>query len=172
MKKSSTFVVIFLIIVVMFVTIFLILFPVKNRKVVAKISRKYNLEETLVMAVINVESGWDNNARSKSGAVGVMQVMPSTADEVAKKIDLVGFDLTDFETNVEIGCYYLRYLLDLFDDLRLALCAYNAGLNNVRQWLDSDEYTNDGNLIKIPFKETRDYVKKVSFNKKVYSILL
>lgn len=171
MKKSIAVVVGVFVVLVCLVVIFAVSFPIKHRKVIEDVSKKYNLDVGLILAVINVESGWDTTAVSRSGAVGVMQIMPSTADEFATKLGYTQFDLTDFSDNVDIGCCYLRYLLDLFGDKKLALCAYNAGLKNVREWLENPEYCTDGKLVKLPYKETRDYVKKVDFNKRVYDIL-
>ncbi len=172
MRKSGFVVLGIIVALACVVVLFAVSFPVRNKKFVASVCEKYDLEVSLVLAVINVESGWDEDAVSSSGAVGVMQVMPSTAEEVAMRLGLTNYDITDFEDNVTIGCWYLRYLLDMFGDLRLALCAYNAGPNNVRDWLDNPEYSDNGKLTKIPFKETRNYVKKVNFNKKVYDILI
>lgn len=172
MKKSVLSTILLLVVIACCVIIFATTFPVKKRKFVASVCDRYNLKLELVYALINVESGWDASARSSSGAVGVMQVMPSTADEVATKLDMGEYDLTNFEDNVQIGCYYLRYLLDMFDDEKLALCAYNAGPNTVRLWLADERYVDDGDLKTIPYKETKNYIKKIQFNKKVYAILL
>lgn len=171
MRKSSFVALGLTVLLATVITIIAIGFPVKRKKIVDTISQKYGLDTNLVFAVINVESGWDAHAVSQSGAVGLMQVMPSTADEIASKLNLDSYDLNDFEDNLTIGCFYLRYLIDLFDDQKLALCAYNAGLSNVYDWLDNPEYSDNGVLTKIPFKETRNYIKKVNFNKKVYDIL-
>ncbi len=172
MKKTICIVSVLLIIVVGAVCLLCVKFPVKNHKYVSDVCVKYDLDERLVFAVINVESGWRENAVSPSGAMGVMQVMPSTASEICTKLGKQDFDLFDFEDNVEIGCFYLRYLIDLFGDEKLALCAYNAGLSNVKEWMQSPKYCVNGDLIDIPFKETKDYVKKVDFNKKMYGFLL
>lgn len=172
MRKSGFVVLGFLALLICLAVVFVVSFPVRHKKYVVDVCKKYDLDVSLVLAVINVESGWDEDAVSSSGAVGVMQVMPRTSEEVAMRLGLANYDLTNFEDNVTIGCWYLRYLLDLFGDLRLALCAYNAGPNNVRDWLNNPEYCNNGKLAQIPFKETRNYVKKVNFNKKVYDILI
>lgn len=172
MRKSSFVVLGLFVVVACLVVLFAVSFPVRNKKFVVSVCKKYDLDVCLVLAVINVESGWDEDAVSGSGAVGVMQVMPSTADDVAMRLGLTDYDLTNFEDNVTIGCWYLRYLMDMFGDLRLSLCAYNAGPNNVRDWLNNPEYCDNGKLTQIPFKETRNYVKKVNFNKKVYDILI
>lgn len=172
MKKAVLIVSVLLVTVLGVLCLLCIKFPVKNHKFVSSVCDKYDLDKRLVFAVINVESGWRENAVSASGAMGVMQVMPSTASEVCQKLGKQNFNLFNFEDNVEIGCFYLRYLIDMFGDEKLALCAYNAGLSNVRNWINDPRYFEDGDLIDIPFKETKDYVKKVDFNKKMYGFLL
>lgn len=102
--------------------------------------------------------------------------MPSTATEVASKIGITDFSVENLyngRTNIEIGCFYLRYLLDEFDgDVNLTLCAYNAGPNKVREWQKNREFWNGEKLIKIPYKETEKYVKKAISNKNVYNFIL
>ena len=80
--------------------------------------------------------------------------------------------LFDPEINIEFGCWYLNNLLSEFDDLSLALAAYNGGSGNVTKWLNDPEYSSDGeNLTYIPFKETKKYVDKVSTRYNVYKFL-
>jgi soluble lytic murein transglycosylase len=103
------------------------------------------IDPRLVHAVIQVESAYDHQAVSKKGAVGLMQLMPATAR------DLAVADPYDPEHNIRGGVRYLRYLLDEFgEDLNLALAAYNAGPTAVRRWAGIP-----------PYDETRDYVRKV-----------
>ena len=76
--------------------------------------------------------------------------------------------LYDAKINVEIGCYYLRYLINYFNgNITHALCGYNCGLRNVRQWIESGN--NDGDINKIPVEETRNYIKKYNLNYYIYS---
>lgn len=176
MKKLWITLSVFVVVISLACIFFLLLFPVKERKFLEEICNKYNLELSLVLSVINIESGWDEKAVSHSGAMGLMQVMPTTAKEVAEKLSLSDFteeDLYDANTNIEIGCFYLRYLLDTFgDDEKLALCAYNAGPNKVREWQTNDEYWDGKDLVKIPYKETAKYIKKAKLNKKIYNFIL
>ena len=155
---------------------FFVLFPIKEKRYIEEICIKYNLELSLVLSIINIESGWDEKALSSSGAVGLMQVMPATAKEVAEKLSLTDYSddgLYNRKTNIEIGCFYFRYLLDNFDnDENLALCAYNAGPNTIRSWQENNEYWDGEKLIKIPYPETEKYVKKAKTNKKIYNFIL
>ena len=115
-----------------------------NNLVYAK-SNKYNVEPSLVSAMIKVESNWNYKVVSRSGAIGLMQLMPSTARAMDVK------DPLNPEENIEGGIKYLRYLLDRFDgDLTLAIAAYNAGPTKVRKY----------NGIP-PIRETQQYVKRV-----------
>ncbi len=108
-------------------------------------SNKYNVEPSLVSAMIKVESNWNYKVVSRSGAIGLMQLMPSTARAMDVK------DPLNPEENIEGGIKYLRYLLDRFDgDLTLAVAAYNAGPTKVRKY----------NGIP-PIRETQKYVKRV-----------
>jgi hypothetical protein len=93
-------------------------------------SRRYKLPPEMILAVIRIESAFDINALSDKGAVGLMQILPSTAQEIARdlRIDWRGGDiLRDPQANIEMGAYYLTKLLSQFNDLAVALTAYNHG---------------------------------------------
>ena len=148
-------------------------YPLKYEDIICAETEKNNLDPKLISAMINVESGFDKNAISSSGAIGLMQLMPTTAKEVAERIGYKDFELEDLfvpEKNIEIGCYYMKYLLEYFDgNVTNALSAYNAGLNNVKKWLKNTEYSQDGiTLHSTPYKETNDYIKKIYKNIKKY----
>ena len=144
-------------------------YPIKFRSLIKKYANEYNLSESLVASVINVESGYDSNATSKAGAKGLMQIMEKTGEEIAFKLKTEGeIDLFEVETNIKYGCFYLRYLIDYYEDETLALCAYNAGLKNVNNWV---EKTNNFSEKNIPFAETKGYIKKIKSSKYVYKRL-
>ena len=148
-------------------------YPLKYKNYIMIHAETYNLQPELVASVINVESSFDKDAVSSSGAIGLMQVLPSTAEEVADKLNYSSFQVEDLLTeykNIEIGCYYLRYLLDYFDEnLYNALASYNAGLNNVNTWLGSSKYSEDGeHLTSTPYKETNEYIEKIYKNMEKY----
>lgn len=174
MKKLWIGVSIFVGIVIVFFLLLFLLFPRKYTAEINKYSQEYNLEPSMVASVINIESGYDRTAISNAGAVGLMQLLPSTANECARKMGLTMEEdsLYDVDINMRIGCYYLRYLLDIFDgNIINTLCAYNWGLGNVNDWMTAGN-EKDGTITNIPVKETRDYVRKYRVNKVVYGIFL
>ena len=86
------------------------LFPIKFEKEVESAAAECDIDKSLIFSIINVESGFDVDAKSSKGAVGLMQVMPSTAEEVSGKIGLERFDLTDPNDNIKIGTHYFLWL--------------------------------------------------------------
>ncbi len=144
--------------------------PVKFSEQVEMYSDEYGLDRYLVYSVISVESDFDKNAESSAGALGLMQIMPETADWMNSKYSLAinDIDLFSPDTNIRIGCCYLSYLTKRFGSTELALIAYNGGEGNVREWLK--KYSSDGvTLDTIPYKETANYVKKVTTRYEIYS---
>lgn len=121
---------------------------------------EFGVEKALVYAVIRTESKFRPQAKSHAGAVGLMQLLPETAEWVAKSLGEKIGDLYDPRINIRLGTAYLKYLLGKFS-LSDALAAYNAGEGNVAGWIESgaQEY---------PYSETRTYVKRVLRSLKVY----
>lgn len=150
-----------------------IFYPNSYKLQVSEYSRKYDISAELVYGVIRAESKFDKDAVSDKGAIGLMQIMESTGKWAAEKIGIENVDLFEPDVNIEIGCFYLSYLLDMYDgNVECALAAYNAGQTNVDKWLSAEEYSKDGeNLDVVPFAETEKYVKKVQENIKKYSFL-
>jgi soluble lytic murein transglycosylase len=148
-------------------------YPLVYRDQVAKLAAMHNVPESLVYAIIRAESSFLPTALSPVGAVGLMQLMPSTAATIANgsKGKLAADSLTNPSTNIRFGIQHLRDLLTLYKgDLVLAIAAYNAGSGNVNRWrkslagLSSDEFVES-----IPYPETREYVKKVLSSTEIYS---
>ncbi len=144
--------------------------PDEYREYVEKYSHTYNVPEELVYAVIKTESDFDSSAVSSKGAIGLMQIMPSTFEWISNELLFeyheVGM-LYDPETNIKYGTYYLRRLINIFKDQNTAIAAYNGGEGNVAKWLSDKRYSDDGiklNINSIPHKyaETQSYVKKVN----------
>lgn len=129
------------------------------------------LDACLVFSVMKAESGFREDAVSEAGAVGIMQIMPSTAEFVCRR-EGIPFDasrLKDGAYNTRLGCKYLAYLLKRFPVRETALAAYNAGEGTVSDWLNDRNYSSDGvTLDKIPYAETRGYVKKITKFTKIY----
>lgn len=128
-------------------------------------AKESDIDPKLVLAVARVESGFNPSAVSPVGAVGIMQLMPNTAEWLAGKLgeDYDGDMLTDPDYNIHIGTEYLRFLMDYWNwDVVKAVASYNAGQTKVLEWLNGGLW--DGTLAnaeQIPYQETRDYVKKV-----------
>lgn len=138
----------------------------------------YELQPALVAAIVHVESHSQRDAVSPKGAVGLMQIMPDTGAWIYSKItggEAADFDmskLTDPDTNIAFGCWYMRFLLDKYNgDTKLALIAYNAGPGNLDKWLDDAEISPAGTLSRIPFAETERYVEKILQTKETYETL-
>lgn len=174
MKKVRVAVVVILAIGIILILLLLFLFPRKYEEQIIKYSQEFGLEPSMVASVINIESGYDSDCISKAGAVGLMQLLPSTASDCARRMGLMLEDdsLYDVDINIRIGCYYLRYLLDIFDgNVTNTLCAYNWGLGNVNDWMKAGN-EEDGTITNIPVKETMGYLRKYRVNKMVYDVFL
>jgi soluble lytic murein transglycosylase len=141
------------------------------RDVLTPRARQLELDEAWVLGLIRQESRFIVDARSRAGASGLMQLMPATAKWVAKKMGMkrVG-DVTEVDTNITLGTYYLRHVLDTLDGHPvLASAAYNAGPGRARAWRPDSAVEGAIYAETIPFTETRDYVKKVMSNASYYS---
>jgi soluble lytic murein transglycosylase len=138
-------------------------YPLSYEQIVRGHARNYNLDPALLAAVIYQESKFKADARSESGAIGLMQLLPDTAKGIALHTGGSAFrvdDLYNPEINVRYGAWYLRHLLEKYRDERTALAAYNAGQDNVDRW------RRDGTGIR--FSETRAYVDRVEELKTIY----
>ena len=159
--------------VLLFLATCFAVFMLSFRRPYRKTVLEYAENPALAFAVIKAESGFSERAESKAGAIGLMQLMPSTAQFVCEqnRIEYSYERLFEGEYNVTIGCKYLNYLLSRFSDVKTAVAAYNAGEGVVFEWLKNAEYSDDGvHLKNIPYRETRRYVKKVLNYQKIYAI--
>ena len=147
--------------------------PLKYQDIVERYAAAYDLEKSLVNGVIFCESHFEPDAVSSADAVGLMQVTQETGWWAAGQMGLNTdtLDLTDPETNIRVGCWYLNWLTDKFDGVtETVLAGYNAGHGNVSKWLADTEMSADGiTLEEIPFEETKSYVKKVQMAQLAYS---
>ncbi len=147
-------------------------YPLRYEAIIRGHARNYRLDPALVAAVVYAESKFDAGTVSPAGAVGLMQLLPATAQGIADRTGGGRFttaDLVDPEINVRYGCWYLRHLLDKYrghrDALALALAAYNAGQANVDRWIAD---TPPGAAVRIPFPETRAYVARILHVRDLY----
>lgn len=144
-----------------------LLYPAAYMQEVQDAAREYDIDPMLLLAVMREESRFASDARSVAGAMGLLQLMPATAQKVAKSARVItngngnGY-LYDPRTNIRLGAYYLKQLLARFGSAPMAIAAYNAGENAVSKWLKEGGYTEPDEFIEdIPYNETRNYVKKV-----------
>ena len=153
-------------------------FPIAYRDYYEHFSKETNVPLSFLYGVSRQESMLNHSIRSWAGAVGLMQVMPGTARQIAKKEKwkFGGTNtLTDPETNIKYGSTYLRWMLDRFDNNRiLAAAAYNAGPNRIPRWRSHDGVYRDVAMFVecIPFNETRKYVQNVILYDSIYNFLL
>ena len=145
---------------------------------VQKYSQQYNVDENLVYALIKAESNFNANAQSSKGAIGLMQLMETTAQDVCKRMDLnisnneLKEKLLEPEININIGTKYLSILIQQYGNVEIAIPAYNAGIGTVDNWIEKDIIKADGsNVEKIPYKETNNYVRKILRDYKIYTNL-
>ena len=150
-----------------------LLYPRKYSVYVEKYADEYNLDENLVYSIIKAESKFDENAVSRRGAKGLMQIADITRDWAIEELELNDdIDIYDPETNIRIGCWYLNTLYKEFGKTDLVIAAYNGGSGNVKKWLSDKEYSKDGeNLYIIPFSETDKYLIKVNKFYEKYKML-
>ncbi len=143
-------------------------YPVQYSGYIVRYARENNLDPYLVIAVIRQESNFIADAQSPY-AGGLMQLTEETAAEYAEKMGLDNYNYMDPETNIRIGCFVLRTLINRYGVVNTALAAYNAGTGNVDKWLSDPGCSNDGmTLAYIPFSETRNYVEKINYYMEEY----
>ena len=188
MKKNKTSILSFVIIIVVSIILGVVINAVWNYleikahpttygDIVKKYSEEFGVPERIIFATIKTESSFKSDAVSSAGAVGLMQMMPSTFEWLTsdEHLDegLTADKLTDPEVSIRYGTYYLSYLAKKFDyNWETVSAAYNGGEGRVATWLSDEKYSDgNGNLTKIPIKETRSYVKKINDAFEVYSKL-
>lgn len=150
-----------------------LMYPIKYREEIEAASLNSGVDPLLVAAVIRVESNYRPELESPKGAIGMMQVMPDTAQWITERDGIRPYKLEDLKktaVNIKIGTSYLNYLHQQFQyDTVKAIASYNAGPGNVNKWLGNEIW--DGRLETvedIPFWETRKYVTKVMYYYKKY----
>jgi soluble lytic murein transglycosylase len=146
--------------------------PLEHVDLIAAESTAAKLDPYVVAALINVESGYREDVVSKAGAVGLMQIIPSTAHAVAADAGLpervTAKTLERPGTNVRVGTRYLAYLVRRYGSLELALAAYNAGMTNVDRWVEAARAKGTTFSDAIEFPATRYYVDEVEKQAQTY----
>jgi soluble lytic murein transglycosylase len=147
-------------------------YPLAYGSILRAHAATYGFDPALLAAVVETESKFDAETRSPAGAVGLMQLLPATAQGIADRTGGGGFtaaDLTDPEINVRYGCWYLRHLRQRYaaqrNPLDLALAAYNAGQANADRWVAA---TPRGAVVRIGFPETRAYIARIHRLQHIY----
>ncbi|NLW64426.1 MAG: lytic transglycosylase domain-containing protein [Syntrophomonadaceae bacterium] len=170
------FVIMILAVILTFPRWITLFYPMPHQDLVMTYAERYDIDPLLVFSLIKVESRFSPAATSESGARGLMQLMPDTARWAAHQLDMEEFDdskLTDPETNIKLGCWYLADLTREFNGrLPIVIAAYNAGRGNVREWLLVGIW--DGtveNVKQVPFPETRNHIRKVMNEYEIYSMI-
>jgi len=156
-----------------------LLFPLSSfSELVEEQASRTGINPETILALIRTESAFQSSVISHAGAVGLTQLMPDTAREMAGRIRRAGgpdyansangIDLNDPAQNIYIGVFYLDYLMERFDDKLLSFFAYNGGMNRVRRWRNASSLPADLFLETIAFHETRDYGRKIVSASAVY----
>lgn len=183
LKKALTIFIILLIVCTLLFGVFKIqnvilkkIYPTKYSEYVYKYAEEYEVDPILVFAIIKAESNFNPNVVSSSNAIGLMQLMDATAEEIAGKLDINFMkkaSLYNPELNIQLGTKYFSDLMKQYNDnYLLALTAYNAGIGNVQKWIEQGIIKEDGSDIEnIPFKETNNYVRKIVRDYKIYKDL-
>jgi soluble lytic murein transglycosylase-like protein len=151
-------------------------YPLAYPSLIEAAAAEYGLSPLLLLALIRQESFFDPSAASPAGALGLTQVMPSTAEGIAPELNVEGFSTSDLlqpEVSIRFGARYLRSQLDSFGgNVYFALAAYNAGPDNASRWSTSVPISDMDLFVElIDFSETRSYVKLVLENYAVYRFL-
>jgi soluble lytic murein transglycosylase len=142
-----------------------ILFPLAYWPSVKEAANKHSIDPYLMLSLMREESLFDKEAFSPAGAMGLMQLMPSTAKRMSRPAGVVLKDSKELfspETNITIGTFYFSKLINDFGSVTPSIAAYNAGENTVRKWLDKGGYSSYDEFVEdIPYRETRNYVKRI-----------
>ncbi|MBS9781692.1 MAG: transglycosylase SLT domain-containing protein, partial [Gammaproteobacteria bacterium] len=146
-------------------------FPTPYNVQVEAAHRLTNTEPTWIYAIIRQESSMNPRAKSRANAKGLMQLIPSTARKVARDLGLplYGDDIYNPNINTKLGAEYLNQMYQRFGNIALASAAYNAGPGRVDKWISSDVSDMPIWVEKIPFNETRKYVKHITEYQQVYA---
>ena len=150
------------------INFFNIIFPLKYKNLIKIYSLENSIDAELVASIICTESRYNKDAVSNKGAVGLMQILPTTAKNFSDG-DFEENDLFNPEYNLKIGLSFLKYLFGKYGDEVTVLACYNAGENVVIKWMEGEDKLEKS---QIKYVETLNYVNKVQRLKKVYCFRL
>lgn len=168
MKKLIKFIIQIALIIFVLELVYLHYIPRRYDKTIEKYSQEYGVDKSLVKAVIFKESRFNETAVSSKGAIGLMQLMPSTALWLMNKLHIDNYKIESSDVNIHLGTYYLSYLIKLMDgDVEHALLAYNAGPENAKRWINADGYKKQEMENYVDFDETRKYVREINLTRKI-----
>lgn len=172
MKKLIKFIIKLFIIIFLVELVYLYFIPKKYDDIIDRYSSEYNVDRSLVKAVIFKESRFKETAVSSKGAIGLMQLMPSTALWLMNKLKIEDYKIESADNNIRLGTYYLSYLMNLMDsDEEHALLAYNAGPENAKRWVNSEGYSKEDMDSYVDFNETRKYVREIKLTRNIISFM-
>lgn len=168
-KKLSVFIVLAILVIYSLVQIPIlqkVIYPYPQRAIIENYAAKYGVDPLLVVSVIREESKFLPQSKSHKGAIGLMQLMPSTAQSIAESLGDKTYSVDDLlkpEKNIQYGTWYLSSLQKVFPNNRtLVIAAYNGGRGHVKEWIDTGQLDPANIRIQdIPFQETKDYVGRV-----------
>ena len=140
---------------------------------VSKWAKEYEVPEYIFYALIRSESFFKPFVTSHAGAIGLSQLMPTTAKDIARTLKLSDYDITNPDTNIRFGTYYLSRMLKRFDGRFMpSMCSYNAGPVAVSRWLKKNTIKEEDLFVEtIPYNETRNYGKKLLSTACIYGML-
>ena len=155
-------------------------FPKNYEDFVEKYSKECEIDPTIIYSLIRSESFFDPDVSSVAGAIGLTQLMDFTASDIARKLKISEYSLTNPETNIQFGTYYLKNMISrLENDYLHGFFAYNAGITRVRRWLNTSilgfgkksNMPSDLFLETLPYTETREYGRKLVSSSIMYKTL-
>lgn len=151
-------------------------FPLNYSKHIIEEAKRNSIDPAWIFAITRQESAFIPNARSRAGALGLMQLIPSTGKMVAKTENLKltsSCELFKVDNNIKLGSKYFKMMLKRYNNnYVLAIAAYNAGPRKIEEWLPKDNMEADIWIETIPFRETRNYVQNVLTYTVIYQLLL
>jgi soluble lytic murein transglycosylase len=144
------------------------MYPIYYQQEIRQSAENHNIDPFLIAAMIRVETNYKYHLESSKGALGIMQLMPDTANWIAQMMDMKNLtpeDLLKADINIHLGAWYMSWLTKHYNgNMLYAIAAYNAGQGNVNQWKNNNIWNGtEADIDHIPFGETRHYVQRVLY---------